>query len=307
MADGRGREVLDGIAEGLRRQQRADGSWGQYPGSGIDVSATVKAYLALKLMGDDTESEHMRLAREQVRSNGGAEQCNSFTNFYLACLGQVSWNAVPSIPPELVLLPKWFYFHLSKLSAWTRTMILPLSIVTTQRPSRVLSADMGINELYLDEVERNRLSNTVESPRHWRLFFRSIDKVLKLLHPLGGTPLRSTSMRKVVEWMLKRASQDGVAATEGLGAIFPPMVYLQIALMAMGWKREHPVRRRAEQDLDAFFLDRIEDDGTPTIRIQPCFSPVWDTGIALYAMTDCGLDHADPSVQAAAGWLRERE
>ena len=307
MADGRGREVLVRIAEGLRRQQRADGSWGQYPGSGIDVSATVKAYLALKLMGDDTESEHMRLAREQVRSNGGAERCNSFTNFYLACLGQVSWSAVPSIPPELVLLPRWFYFHLSKLSAWTRTMILPLSIVTTRRPSRTLSEDMGINELYLDEVERNRLSNTVESPRHWRLFFRGIDKVLKLLHPLGGTPLRSTSMRKVVEWMLKRASQDGVAATEGLGAIFPPMVYLQIALMAMGWKREHPVRRRAEQDLDAFFLDRIEDDGTPTIRIQPCFSPVWDTGIALYAMTDCGLDHADPSVQAAAGWLRERE
>ena len=113
---------------------------------------------------------------------------------------------------------------------------LPSSIVTTRRPARALSEDMGINELYLDEVERNRLSNTVEPPRHWRLFFRGIDKVLKLLHPLGGTPLRSTSMRKVVEWMLKRASQDGVAATEGLGAIFPPMVYLQIALMAMGWK-----------------------------------------------------------------------
>ena len=307
MADGRGPEVLDLIAEGLRRQQRPDGSWGQYPGSGIDVSATVKGYLALKLMGDDPEAEHMRRAREQVRSKGGAEQCNSFTNFYLACLGQVSWNAVPSIPPEVVLLPRWFYFHLSKLSAWTRTMILPLSIVTTRRPTRTLPPELGIDELYLDQQERNRLSDTVDSPRHWRFFFRTVDRVLKLLHPLGGTPLRSTSMRKVIDWMLARASQDGESATEGLGAIFPPMVYLQVALKAMGWKRDHPVLQRAERDLDAFFLDRVEDDGTSTIRIQPCFSPVWDTGIALYALTSCGLDHADPSVEAAANWLRERE
>jgi len=117
MADGRGREVLDRIADGLRSQQRADGAWGQYPGSGIDVSATVKGYFALKLMGDDPDAPHMRAAREQVLANGGAERCNSFTNFYLACLGQVSWNAVPSIPPEIILLPKWFYFHLSKVSA----------------------------------------------------------------------------------------------------------------------------------------------------------------------------------------------
>ena len=307
MADGRGAEVLNRIAESLRRQQRADGSWGQYPGSGIDVSATVKAYFALKLMGDDLESPHMCSARDQVLSHGGAEQCNSFSNFYLACLGQVSWNAVPAIPPELVLLPQWFYFHLSKVSAWTRTMILPLSIVTTKRPVRALPPECGISELYRDQRERNRLTSTVDAPAFWRVFFHSVDRALKWLHPLGGTPFRGTALRRALQWMLRRSSQDGAAATDGLGAIFPPMVYLQIALQAMGWRRSDPVVQRAERDLDALFLEQEADDGTPIITIQPCFSPVWDTGIALYAMTECGLDQHDPSVKAASKWLRSKE
>jgi squalene-hopene/tetraprenyl-beta-curcumene cyclase len=307
MADGRGPEVLDRIAAGLRRQQRADGSWGQYPGSGIDVSATVKAYFALKLMGDALEAPHMCRAREQVLAHGGAEQCNSFSNFYLASLGQVSWNAVPAIPPELVLLPQWFYFHLSKVSAWTRTMILPLSILTTRRPVRTLLPEQGISELYRDQRERNRLSSTVEAPVFWRIFFHGLDRILKWLHPLGGTPFRGTALRRVVKWMLHRSSQDGHAATDGLGAIFPPMVYLQIALNAMGWNRSDPVLQRAERDLDALFLEQTAADGTACIKIQPCFSPVWDTGIALYALTECGLDQHDPSVKAASEWLRGKE
>ena len=307
MVDGRGREVLDRIAAGLRSQQREDGSWGQYPGSGIDISATVKGYFALKLMGDDPDAPHMKSAREQVLANGGAERCNSFSNFYLACLGQVSWNAIPSIPPEIILLPRWFYFHLSKVSAWTRTMILPLSIVTTRRPTRSLPDHLGIDELYIDQQERHRLSNTVEAPAAWRRFFRSVDRCLKWLHPLGGTPLRGIALRRTIDWMLRRASQDGPAATDGLGAIFPPMVYLQIALKAMGWRRDDPVLQRAERDLDDFFLDQVDDQGRDIIRIQPCFSPIWDTGIALYALTECGLDEHDPSVCAAAAWLRSKE
>ena len=213
----------------------------------------------------------------------------------------MSWNAVPAIPPELVLLPQWFYFHLSKVSAWTRTMILPLSILTTRRPVRTLLADQGISELYRDQRERNRLSSTVEAPVFWRVFFHGLDRILKWLHPLGGTPFRGTALRRVVKWMLHRSSQDGHAATDGLGAIFPPMVYLQIALKAMGWDRSDPAMQRAERDLDALFLERTEDDGTGCIKIQPCFSPVWDTGIALYALTECGLDQHDPSVNAASG------
>jgi len=305
MASGaEGWSTLTKIATCLREQQREDGGWGQYPGSGVDVSATVKAYLALKLMGDAPEAEHMVRAKECVRSNGGAEKCNSFTNFYLACLGQVSWNAVPAIPPELVFLPQWFYFHMTKVSAWTRTMILPLSLVVTLRPTRMLSTELGIDELYLDQRERNRLSSKPDTPAHWNLFFQTLDRSLKLMHKLGGTPLRRVAIDKSRDWMLERAGQDGVSTTEGLGAIFPPMVYLQIALHALGWKRDDQVIQRAERELDAFF---IEDERDDTIRIQPCFSPVWDTGIALYGLTDCGLDLNDEAVRQATAWLLEKE
>lgn len=306
MRDGSGRGTLERIAAGLRRQQRDDGTWGQYPGAAMDLSATVKAYFALKLMGDSPDSGHMRRAREEIRAAGGAERVNTFSNFYLACLGQVSWNAVPAIPPEIIFLPRWFYFHLTKVSAWTRTMILPLSLVTTRRPTRTLPARMGIDELFVDSSARHRLGRTVEAPRFWRFFFGSVDRSLKMLHRIGGTPLRGVATRRCLSWILRRASQDGEAATDGLGAIFPPMVYIQIALHALGWKRSDPVIQRAERDLDAFFIEKSDADGS-FITIQPCFSPVWDTGYALSALTECGLQSGDPSVNAAIEWLLEKE
>lgn len=310
MRDGRdGWETLTKIANYLRRLQRPDGGWGQFPGSGIDISATVKAYFALKLMGDDSQSPQMLKAREVIRSSasasgGGAEQCNSFTNFYLACLGQISWNAVPAIPPELVYLPRWFYFHMTKVSAWTRTMILPLSLVVTLRPMRELPRDSGIDELFVDQDARHRMKNKSSPPKGWSTFFLAVDRVLKFLHSLGGSPIRGRAIRKAEQWILDRAGQDGIKTTAGLGAIFPPMVYLQIAFMALGYRRDHAVIRRAEQELDEFF---IEDHERNEIRIQPCFSPVWDTGIALYALTDCGLDSRQGDVARACDWLRGKE
>lgn len=304
MADGRpASDVLPRIAEKLRQQQRPDGGWGQFPGSGVDVSASVKAYFVLKLMGDDPASLHMKKARECVLQHGGAEKCNSFTNFYLACLGQVSWNAVPAIPPETIFLPRWSYFHLTKVSAWTRTMILPLSLVVTLRPTRMLSSRLGIDELFLDQRERHRLSGKPDVPPRWRRFFHTADRLLKVIHQLGGTPFRRMAIKRAERWILDRAGQDGIATTAGIGAIFPPMVYLQVAFQALGYKRDHPVIKRAERELDEFFLER--EDGA--IKIQPCFSPVWDTGIALYALTDCGLTVRDESVRKAADWLVSKE
>ena len=303
LADGRpADEVLPRIAQQLRRLQRPEGGWGQFPGSGIDVSATVKGYYALKLMGDDPNAEHMALARRRILEAGGAERCNSFSKFYLACLGQVGWSAVPAIPPEMVYLPRWFYFHLTKVSAWTRTMILPLSLVVTLRPTRRLPRELGIDELFVNERLRNRLLPTVDAPAGWRGFFTAVDRLLKIAHAVGGTPVRRMAIRAAESWILERAGQDGPAATEGLGAIFPPMVYLQIAFMALGYDRNDPVIHRAEEELDAFFIETPE-----AIRIQPCFSPVWDSGIALYALADCGLTAHDPTVARTAAWLRAKE
>jgi len=303
MADGSdGPETLNAIAKYLRGLQCEDGSWGQYPGAKIDLSATVKAYFALKLMGDSPDAEHMVKARHAVRVHGGAERCNSFTNFYLACLGQISWNAVPAIPPELVFLPRWFYFHMTKVSAWTRTMILPLSLVVTLRPMRALPKERGIDELFVDPGARHRMKNMTAAPRNWSRVFLGIDRALKFAHRFGGTPLRRLAIRAAEKWIIDRASQDAPATTAGLGAIFPPMVYLQIAFKALGYARSHPVIQRAERDLDEFFIR----DGD-AIRIQPCFSPVWDTGIALYALTDTGMGARDETVGRACEWLRSKE
>jgi len=291
------------VANELRAQQRDDGTWGQFPGADIDLSATVKGYFALKLMGDDPDAPHMRLAREQILKHGGAERCNSFSNFYLACLGQISWKAVPAIPPEIVFIPSWFYFHLTKVSAWTRTMIMPLAIVATQRPTRTLSKQQGIDELFIDHKARHRLNSQKDQcPDRWKTFFENIDRVLKFVHRMGGTPGRKVAMERIEQWILQRAGQDGKAATDGLGAIFPPMVYLQIALLAMGYARDDDVIQRAERELDDFFIE--EGD---RIRIQPCFSPVWDTGIATYALTDCGMTAEHAPLRSAADWLVRKE
>jgi len=302
MADGRpGCEVLGRIADYLRSLQRDDGGWGQFPGSDVDLSATVKAYAALKLMGDAPEDEHMARARRVVLDRGGAEHCNSFTNFYLACLGQISWNAVPEIPPEIIFLPKWSYFNLSKASAWTRTMIMPLSIVSALRPTRRLPTSMGIDELFCDQGKRHCLINQRPASAGWTALFMGVDRMIKLARGVGAVPLRRLALARAEQWVLRRAGHGGVE-TDGLGAIFPPMVYIQIVLKALGYGRDHPVVRRAERELDEFF---IEEKGS--IRIQPCFSPVWDTGIALYALGECP-DVADRgAIDRAAQWLVDRE
>lgn len=229
LADGSPPETLERIAAHLRAQQRLDGGWGQYPGSAVDLSATVKAYFALKLMGDAVDAPHMQRARGVVRSLGGAERCNTFSMFYLAALGQVSWNAVPAIPPEIIFLPRWSYFHLDKVAAWTRAMIVALALVVTLRPTRRLVGDQSIDELFVDPKARHRLKGKADAPAGWRRFFMSVDWVLKRLHAVGGSPLRRRAIKACERWILERAGQDGPAPTAGLGAIFPPMVYLQIA------------------------------------------------------------------------------
>lgn len=302
LADGRPAATLLKIVAQLRSQQRPDGGWGQYPGSGVDLSATVKGYFVLKLYGDAPDAPHMVRAREMVLNMGGAERANSFSKFYLACLGQISWNAVPAIPPELVYLPKWFYFHMDKMSAWSRTMLLPLALVVTLRPTRRLPPQLCIDELYVSLRDRHRMLMRADVPARWRWFFGAIDSLLKVAHGLGGSPLRRRAIARSQKWMLERMGQDAPAPTEGLGAIFPPMVYAQVVFKALGWERSNPIWRRAEHELDAFMIE--EGD---RIRLQPCFSPVWDTGIALYALADAGLGADDASVQRAASWLTSRE
>jgi squalene-hopene/tetraprenyl-beta-curcumene cyclase len=287
------------IANYLRDLQNPDGGWSLYPGGPADISGTVKGYFALKLMGDDPNAPHMTRARDLIRSLGGAERCNTFTRFYFAALGQISYDACPSIPPEVVFLPKWFYFNLYHVSAWTRTMILPLGIVTTLRYTRPLRPDQRIDELYLDPAAANRLSPDPLHglPRNWREVFLRLDNAVKRYerHPLKS--LRTKALKRAEEWLLEHL--DG---SEGLGAIFPPMVYILIVFRALGYPDTHPRVVDGHKHLRDFFIQ--EGD---RIRIQPCLSPVWDTGIALHGLAESGLTPDDPAARAATQWLLSKE
>ena len=301
---------LPAIVRYLRRQQTPEGTWTQYPGGGIDVSASTKAYLVLKLAGDDPDAEHMRKAREAILAAGGAERCNTFSKFYLACLGILPYSAVPSIPPELVFLPKWFYFHLDKVSSWSRAMIVTLSIVVSSRKVRELprcenGAPTNIDELYVDPSRKGVLRASNDRPhRFWTPFFQWADRlVLKPLDRLGRTPWRKAAIRRLERWVLEHTRFPG-----GLGAIFPPIVYQQIAFQTcLGYDENDPVLLAARAELDAYMLETTDENGDELIHIQPCFSPVWDTGIATYALVNAGYDRSHPALKRAADWLVSKE
>jgi len=292
---------LPKLANHLRAQQReSDGAWIQYPGGKPDLSATVKAYFALKLLGDDINAPHMKKARELVLQLGGAERCNTYSKFYLAALGQMHYDSVPVIPPELVLLPKWFYIHLDKVSAWSRTMIMPLAIVSSYRPVRQLPATRSIMELYAGHNYMNR--PFIEFDKQllsWKNLFLAIDRGLKLYEKIKVKPLRRSALQKIEQWILKRA--DG-QRSDGLGAIFPPMVYIIIALRCLGYSMDDPMVKEAENQ-----LDRLMIEDSDNIRIQPCLSPIWDTGIATYALCEAGFNQEHATMRKAVSWLVAKE
>lgn len=292
--------ALPKIANFLRSLQNPDGGWSLFPGGPADLSGTVKGYFALKLMGDDPAAPHMARARELVVKLGGAEKCNTFTKFYFAALGQISFDSCPAIPPEIVFLPKWFYFNLYNVSAWTRTMILPLGIVTTLRPLRKLPAEKGISELYIDLNAANRLAPPVRGlPRNWGELFLIIDWILKIYNKSPLPWLRAKALKHAEKWMLKH-----LEGCDGLGAIFPPMVYILIVFRVLKYPDTHPIVQKAHKDLRDLFLD---GPGQDEIRVQPCHSPVWDTGLALHAMAETGMSPESDSARRATQWLLEKE
>jgi squalene-hopene/tetraprenyl-beta-curcumene cyclase len=289
---------LPKIAKYLHRLQNPDGGWSLFPGGPPDLSGTVKGYFALKLMGHDPAAGHMARARELIRSLGGAEKCNSFTKFYFAGLGQISYDSCPSIPPEIVFLPKWFYFNLYHVSAWTRTMILPLGLVTTLRYTRKLPERLGMSELYLDHAAANRLAEPPRGiPRNWRDIFLRVDQFLKIYDQSPIKRLREKSIDHAMKWILEH-----VENSEGLGAIFPPMVYILIVFRALGYPHDHSLVVQAHKQLRDFYIEEGDE-----IRLQPCFSPVWDTSLAMHALAESGLTSDSQAARAGTQWLLDKE
>ena len=282
----------------LLENQDDEGGWPNHPGGPSEVSNTLKAYFALKIAGRSADEPVMQRACAKVRQLGGAEACNSFTKFYLAILGQIPFDSCAAVPPEIILLPHWFYFHIYAMSAWSRTIFVPLSIVWAHKPVRQLPETMSIRELFLDDPSIPRLPHPKASGWfRWTNLFLRVDRWIKRLERWGLTPLRRRAIRKATEWMRER-----YVDSDGVGAIFPPMVYNAIALRCLGIADSDPEMIWAMKQIEDLMI--LEGD---SLRLQPCFSPVWDTALSLIALADAGENSDSPNVREGVRWLLERE
>ncbi|MCI0704165.1 MAG: squalene--hopene cyclase [Planctomycetia bacterium] len=282
----------------LLKHQQPEGGWSNYPGAPAEISVSVKAYLALKIAGHAASEPHMQRAGEVIRSLGGAEATNSFTRFYLALLGQIPYSACPSVPAEIILLPRWFYFNIYAMSAWSRTIFVPLSVVDAYKPVTQLPESMHVRELFLAPPETPRWpAKPTKKWLSWTNFFLGVDCLFKKLERWGLTPLRRRAVRKAVNWMRER-----YAESDGLGAIFPPIIYNAIVLKCLGVPDDDAEMRWVMKQLDDLCIP--EGD---TLRLQPCLSPVWDTALSLIGLADAGQLGSSIECEEAVRWLLEKE
>jgi squalene-hopene/tetraprenyl-beta-curcumene cyclase len=284
-------------AEYLRRQQLPAGGWAVYQGGPAEVSASTKAYFALKLAGDDAGAPHMERARQIIQELGGLEACNSFTKIYLSIFGQYDWEKCPAVPPEIMLLPDRFPVSIYRMSSWSRAIVVPLSIIWASKPACPVPERAAIPELRVSRASSPARPRRSLRERTWAAFFRAVDRSLKEVELRGYTPLRRRSLEAAEEWIRERLEKS-----DGLGAIFPPIINTILALRCRGYAADHPLVVSQVRELDKL---AIEDE--ETLRLQPCFSPIWDTALAIVALSQAGLSAEDPRLLRAGDWLLDRE
>jgi squalene-hopene/tetraprenyl-beta-curcumene cyclase len=279
----------------LRRIQNADGGWPLFHDGASDVSASVKAYFALKMIGDDPDAPHMRKARAAIHACGGAENCNVFTRMLLALFGVIRWQAVPVMPVEIMLLPRWFPLHLSKVSYWTRTVVVPLLVLSALKPQACNPKNVGIDELFLGAPAQTGLRpKSPHQRRLWYSFFRCIDTVLRVVDPYAPKFLRRRAIDRAVEFVRTRANGE-----DGLGAIFPAMVNVVKMYHVLGLSPTSPEVAAARRAIEKLLIVR-EDEAF----CQPCLSPVWDTALVSHALLETGDPVAVEAAKRGLKWLR---
>ncbi len=287
------------------RHQNEDGGWPIYTGGPSNISASVKAYFALKLMGYKPDHPALERARTKILEMGGATECNTFTKIYLCFLGQYDWEAVPAVPPEIVLFPNWFWFNLYEISSWSRAILVPLSIAYAKKPFKKISAEMGIDELFVSGRHGKHLHLKWATKKiSWRNFFLVLNRVVHFCERFHIRPLRYLALKKAERWMLERFEKS-----DGLGAIYPGILNSIVALRCLGYSTDDPQVIRALSEFEKLGIDEagIADHSEPTFRMQPCMSPVWDTALALFALGESGVSKNDPRMLKAADWILSKE
>ena len=287
----------------LRQRQLPSGGWNLFEAGPADLSATIKAYFAMKMAGVPPDDPDMVRACAVVRAMGGPRRANVFTKILLALFGEYDWNGVPTMPVEIMLLPRRLYFNLSEVSYWSRTVIVPLLILMDRKPVRWLPADRSLDELWPEPRE----TTSLRLPRRpvpwslrallWKNFFIAVDDALKIWERFSPRPFRKRAVEAVRLWLEERLAVPG-----GLGGIFPAMTNSVLALRTLGYPDDHPLIRGQLKELDALAVE-TED----TVHYQPCPSPVWDTALAVNAMVESGLAPDHPALARAAAWMLDRQ
>jgi squalene-hopene/tetraprenyl-beta-curcumene cyclase len=277
--------------------QLPEGGWNIYYGGPAEVNATIKAYLALKLAGVPVTDSRMLKARNVALSLGGVPRMNTFSKLYLALIGLYSWDYVPTIPSEIILIGKWFHVNFNEMSSWTRSMLVPLAIINHFKPTRSIGK-VTLNELYPEGCHERDLALRPDPQIFtWRNFFLWLDKLHKFVENNKLRPFRKRALKKAEQWML-----DRLEGTNGLAAIFPAMLNSVIAMKALGYPDDHPLIQRAELELKA-----LEHETEDSVRIEPCLSPVWDTAIVVIALAESGMPENHPALKKSVDWLLDKE
>ena len=279
----------------LRAAQDHHGGWPLYHGGDFNISCSVKAYYALKLAGDDVGAPHMERARTAILARGGAASVNVFTRIALALFGQLPWRGVPYIPVEIMLLPRWFAFHVDKVAYWSRTVMVPLFILCTRKPVAKNPRKVHIRELFTIAPEKER--DYFRRKGFVAKLFLAADRLGRLIDPLIPASIREKATRRAEAWMLERLNGE-----DGLGAIFPAMVNALEAMVILGYAADDPRRVTAKRALQKLLVV-----GPSSAYCQPCVSPIWDTALASLAMQEADDAAASEASTRALDWLQARQ
>jgi squalene-hopene/tetraprenyl-beta-curcumene cyclase len=282
----------------LRSCQLPDGGWNLFADGPSNLSATIKAYFALKLAGLPPDHPDMTAAREFIRQRGGPVEANVFTKILLALFGEYDWSGVPAMPVEIMLLPRWFYFNLYEVSYWSRTVIVPLLILMDQKPVHPLPGELGLDEIWSIPRERAdlRLKRT-RQPASWKNFFIAVDAWLRAWERWGPRPFRARAVEAARSWLEERLAVPG-----GLGGIYPAMANSVLALRCLSYPDDHPLIRGQLKEIEALAVEEPD-----RIHYQPCLSPVWDTALATNALVESGFPPDHPALVRAGEWLMNKQ
>src|SRR5438477_2330172 len=290
-------ELQARIARYIRATQGADGGWPLFYAGALDLSASVKAYFALKAAGDPVDAPHMKRARAAILAGGGARRCNVFTRITLALFGEVPWRAVPVMPVEIMLLPGWSPFHITKVSYWSRTVLVPLLVLMARRPRARNPQGITIRELFIEppEAVRDWITGPTSSPLSSA--FGILDRLLRVAEPFFPADARRRAIDKAVAFVTERLNGE-----DGLGGIFPAMANAAMMVDCLGYAVDHPGYASALASIRKLLVL----DGERSY-CQPCLSPVWDTALACHALMEVGDARLKPTIRRALDWLSDRQ